>query len=187
MARGSTAANTAASSAQGLSNTLQGNAASTFGSLMPELQSEVANPSGFNPVDKARMTTEAQQGAGGSQAGAVGQGALLASRTKNPGAASSAIAQSSRNSGQQLSKDTLATNLADQSLKEKQRSQGISGLEGLNSTELGGGINALGEVAPAVNANTNAFNSSYDWTKDILDPLVSAAGGAAPSIQKAFG
>jgi hypothetical protein len=30
---------------------------------------------------------------------------------------------------------------------------------------LGGSVGALGQVAPNVNANTNAQNASYDWTK----------------------
>jgi len=182
MARGSDAAKTAATSAQNLSNQYAGNAGAGFATLMPELETEAAHPAGFNPTDLARMETGAQQTAGGSQAGAVGQGALLGARTKNPGAAPAAIAQSARQAGQNLSKNALGIQTENAALREKQQQAGLQGLQGLTGLETGAGINALGEVAPNVNANTNAENASWDWAKDILDPTLQAAGGAAKAF-----
>jgi hypothetical protein len=179
MARGSDQARGAATAAQNLSNQYAGNAQSGFNTLMPELQTEAAHPAGFNPVDLARMNTGAQQTAGGSNAGAVGQGALLGARTKNPGAAPAAIAESTRESGQQLSKNALGIQTANARLREEQRQEGMKGLQGLTGLETGAGINALGEVAPNVNADVNAKNASWDWAKYILDPTLQAAGGAA--------
>ncbi len=179
MARGSDQARGAATSAQGLSNTLQGNAQSSYASLMPELQSEIAHPEGFNPQDLAGMQTEAQQSAGGTQAGAVGQGALLASRTKNAGAPQAAIASAARGAGEQLSKNALGVHTANAKLREGQRQSGLEGLQKLNATETGAGIGALGEVAPNINADVNAKNASFDWARFILDPALQAAGGAA--------
>jgi hypothetical protein len=187
MARGSEQATTAGQSAQNFANTNQGQANATYAALMPELQQEVAHPTGFNPAEEAQMKTSNMQAAGGSQAGATGQGALLAGRTKNPGTAAAAIDASSRHAGQQLGQENLATDVANAKLKQQQRQAGLSGLEGLNAQELGGANQALGIVPQAVNANTNAINASYDWAKDIMDPIIGAAGGAAPTIGKAFG
>ncbi len=178
MARGSDQAKTAATSAQGLSNQLQGNQQAAFNSLMPELQTEAIHPAGFAPQDEARMQTQAQESAGGTQAGAVGQGALLASRTKNAGTPAAAIPAAARAAGEQLSKNSLGISTANAKLREGQRQEGIKGLEGLSATEGGQAIGALGEVAPNVNANTNAANQSWDWAKYILDPTLQAAGGA---------
>jgi|SRR5580692_6405934 hypothetical protein len=187
MARGSSQATSAATSAQNLSNSLEGNASSLYGTVAPQLEAEAAAPSGYAPADLAAMNTAAQQSAGGSQAGAVGQGALLAARTRNAGAPAAAIGQSTRTAGQQLSNAALGTQTANARLKEQQRQAGLTGEENLYGRDLGAGVQALGEVAPAVNANTNEENASWDWSKDILAPLLQAGGAAAPTIAKAFG
>jgi len=146
---------------------------------MPELASEAAHPAGFAPKDIAAMNTSVQQSEGGSNAGAVGQGALLAGRTKNPGVASAAIPEAVRESGETASKNALGIQTKNAMLKEDQRQSGLKGLQGLNATETGAGISALGEVAPAVNADVNAKNASWGWAQHILNPLLGAAGGAA--------
>lgn len=181
MARGSSQASGAATSAQNLSNSLQGQSTGLYNTLAPELQSEAAAPSGFSPADMARMKTDAQQTAGGTQAAAVGQGALLAARTRNAGGPDAAIAQASRGAGRQLSEANLGTDVANARLKEQQRQAGLSGEENLYGRTLGGATQALGEVAPNVNADTNAKSQSWDWTKYLLDPLIQAGGqsGAA--------
>ncbi len=179
MARGSNQATTAANTATGLSGQLEGNAASAYGTLMPELQSEAMNPQGFQPADLAKMNTAAKQTAGGTQAGATGQGALLAGRTKNPGTASAAIAESAREGGRQQSQEDLQTNIANAKLKEAQRQSGLKGEENLTGLETGAGLSALGQVAPDVNANTNAANQSWDWAKFLLDPALQSAGTGA--------
>src|SRR5580658_4748376 len=108
MARGSSQAQTAATSAQGISSGLQANSGALYGALTPQLEQEATAPTGINPTDLAAMNTAAKQTAGGTQAGAVGQGALLASRTRNKGAAASAIAQSAKTAGQQESNEDLS-------------------------------------------------------------------------------
>jgi hypothetical protein len=52
-------------------------------------------------------------------------------------------------------------------------------MEGLFSENLAGGNQALGQVAGDVNANTNAENASWDWAKDVMDPLLGAASSGA--------
>lgn len=186
MARGSQQATTAATSAQNLSNGLQTNANALYGALAPELESEAAHPAGYAPSDLAAMNTAAQQSAGGSQAGAVGQGSLLASRTRNAGTADAAIAQSARTAGENLSKAALGTQLKNADLKQHQQQAGLSGLEGLNAEELGEGVQSLGIVPSAVNANTNAANASWDWAKYLLDPAMGAAGSTFQGAGKAL-
>ena len=154
-----------------------GNANSLYGDLAPTLESEVAHPAGFAPTDEAAMETGAQQSAGGSQSGAVGQGGLYAARTGNRGGAAAAIADASRGAGQQLSKNLLGIRSANANLKNEQQQAGLSGLENLTGLETGASNTALGNVAGLSNANTNAANASYDWATDIFDPTLKALAG----------
>ena len=151
-----------------------GNANSLYGSLAPTLEGEIAHPAGYAPSDLSAMETGAQQSAGGSQAGAVGQGGLYAARTGNKGAAAAAIADASRGAGQQLSKNLLGIRSANANLKNEQQQAGISGLTNLTGLETGASNNALANIAPLSNANTNSENASWDWSKDLFAPLLSA-------------
>lgn len=176
MARGDSTASNAETTSAANSGAFMGNANSLYGSLAPTLEGEVAHPAGYAPSDFSAMETGAQQSAGGSQAGAVGQGGLYAARTGNKGAAAAAIADASRGAGQQLSKNLLVIRSANANLKNEQQQSGISGLTNLTGLETGASNNALGNVAGLSNADTNAENASWDWSKDLLAPILSAAG-----------
>jgi hypothetical protein len=175
MARGSaTAQNTASSSEE--------NASNLFGPLSGTLSAEAITPGGMSPIDLAAADTAEQQSAGGGQSAAVGQGALLAGRTRNAGSADAAVGASTRAVGQQLSEGALQTRLKNAGMKMQQQQAGIGGLGNLYSENLGA-------VAPNVNANTEAENASWDWAKDLMGPMLGAAGGAASpggAITKAF-
>jgi hypothetical protein len=151
-----------------------GNASSLYGDLAPTLESEAAHPAGYAPTDLSAMETGAQQSAGGSQAGAVGQGGLYAARTGNRGGAAAAIADASRGAGQQLSKNLLGIRSANANLKNEQQQSGLTGLQGLTGLETGASNTALGNVANLSNANTNAANASWDWAKDVMSPILQA-------------
>lgn len=174
MARGSETANTAAQSAQNISSQAGGTANQLFSTLAPELEAESAHPAGFDPATMAAMKTEGQQSAGGSVAAAVGQGGLQAARTRNAGGADAAIADSVRGAGRQLSQGVLGTQIANARLKQQQQEGARGALQGLYGTNFGGSIGALGQVASNVNANTEAENASWDWTKG-LDSISKAA------------
>ena len=175
MARGSDQATGAATSAQNLSNEYGSNAQGIFSSLEPTLAAEAAHPAGMAPTDLAAANTAAQQSAGGGQAAAVGQGALLAGRTGNAGSADAAIAKSTETTGQNLSKAALQTQLKNDSLKQQQQQEGIKGMEGLYGQNAGESVGSLGEVASNVNANTQAENASWDWAKDFVNPMMGDA------------
>lgn len=179
MGRGSDTANTAATTAQTNSNQFMGNSNALYSTLAPTLSAEAAHPAGYSPTDTANMNTAAQQSAGGAEAGAVGQGSLAAARTRNAGAFAPAISEGVRNAGRNLSTAAIGIQGKNADLKQKQMQEGIGGLEGLYGTSVGGANAALGQVAPNVNANTNAVNSSWDWASDLFNPMLQAAGGGA--------
>lgn len=179
MARGDSTASTAESTSAANSGKFTGNANSLYGDLAPTLESEVAHPAGYAPSDLSAMETGAQQSAGGSQAGAVGQGGLFAARTGNKGGAAAAIADASRGAGQQLSKNLLGIRSANANLKNEQQQAGISGLTNLTGLETGASNNALSNISGLSQANTAAENASWDWSKDLLAPILQAAGQGA--------
>jgi hypothetical protein len=163
--------------AQGLSNQLTGNAASVYGSLEPQLQAEAAAPSGYTPSQIASQNTAAQQSAGGTQAGAVGAGGLYSARTRNAGGAQAAIGSASRAAGANLSKAAVGTQVNNANLQQSQRQSALGGLEGLNSTELSGGENALGLSNSALTGAAQTGENN-PWMK-LLQSGMGAAGQAA--------
>jgi hypothetical protein len=104
----------------------------------------------------AAMRTAAMQTAGGTQAGAEGAGRLYAARTRNSGGIGDAIASSARTAGRELGQESVGIEAANAQLKQKQRQAGLAGLESLNSTEMGAGMNALG-------LSNSALNSENQW------------------------
>lgn len=182
MARGSQTASTAADTANQFATTYGANASNIFSDLSPTLMAEAAHPAGMSPLDLAAANTSAQQSAGGTQAAAVGQGALRAARTRNAGGADAAMEASARHAGEQLSQAGLTTRLRNAAMKAQEQQSGISGLENLYGTSVNAGNQALGEVASNVNANTNAENASWDWAKDLFDPILQAASNGAKAF-----
>lgn len=154
--------------AQAQTKTAYGNANSLYGPLSAELIGDATHPPGMSPTDMANLDTSALQTGGGSTAAAVGQGALRAARTRNAGGSDAAIAAGVRSGGETASKGILANRVENADLKAKQRQAAITGLNSLFAENLSGGTNA-------VNANTNAVNASWDWAKDLMVPLATAA------------
>jgi len=163
-----------AGAAKNLSNDYSNNAQQLYGSLAPQLEAESVSPSGYAPSDMAAMRTAAMQSAGGTQAGATGAGRLYAARTKNSGGMGDAIASSARTAGQQLGQESVGIEAQNAQLKQKQRQAGLSGLESLNSTEMGAGLNALGLSNSALQAENQWHNP---WSDFAFDQLGDVAGG----------
>jgi hypothetical protein len=169
--------------ANAMSSGLYNNAQQAYGSLAPQLNAEITNPQGYTPAQKAAQNTAAQQSTGGSQAGAVGQGALQAARTRNAGGADAAIAQSARTAGQNLSNAALTTETNNANLQQQQRQAGLSGLQSLYGTTLGGSENALGLSNNALQVANQAKPSFWQQlgTQAAFGALSGAQAGAAAS------
>ena len=124
MARGDSTARQAETSGVNYSQNLQGQQNQLYSSLAPTLMQDIAHPVGLNPYEKAQANTAAQESAGGSQAGAVGQGALQAQRTRNAGTADAAIGEGARSASRNLSRAALGTELQDSAMKQQKQHGG---------------------------------------------------------------
>lgn len=181
MAKGSPQATEAGTAGLNQAGALASNASSLYSTLTPELQAEASAPPGYDPATMAQIKTSNMQTAGGSNAGAVGQGALLAARTRNAGAPAAAIGASTRRAGEELGSENLKAELSNADLQEKQRQEGLSGLSNLYGEQLNASNQALGIVPSAVNANTNAANEYWNWARYLLDPILSPGGSSIAS------
>ena len=178
MARGSQPAQDASKAGLQSSQQYNTNAQGLYSTVAPALQQDIVHPTGMTPEEKSATNTAAQQSAGGSQAAAVGQGSLLASRTRNAGTADAAIQSAARGGGEQLSDAALKTELADTELKQHKRAAALGEAGGLYGTSAGAGVGNLNATAANVNANTNAASQSWDWAKYLLDPALSAGSAS---------
>ena len=112
------------------------------------------------------MNTAAMQSIGGATAGTVGQGNLQAARTNNAGAFQPVATQAAHDATAQLSDAALGVQNRNALLQEQQRSQGLSGLEGLYNTNVGAGENALGLSTQALSAKNAADALTFEqWYK----------------------
>ena len=141
------------------------------------LTAEAVNPSGYSPTQMAAQTTAAEQTAGGANAGATGGALLRAARTRNAGAAPAAIGASNRAAGEDLSQVNAGIQSKNADLQQKQRQQGISGLEGLYGENVGAGEQALGLSTGAIK---DAGSLDNFW-QDLLKQGIQSAGQAGAS------
>lgn len=177
MARGDQQVKGAEGQANANSNKFMSNANDIYSTLEPDLKSQAANPQGFTPADQAAMETGAMQTAGGAESGAVGEGGLLAARTRNGGASTKAIADASRGAAENLSRNLLGIRTANATLKNQQRENAQAGLGNLAGLETGASNTALGLVAPLGRVNQEA-GGNWNWETNLLDPFLSSAAGS---------
>jgi hypothetical protein len=139
------------------------------------------NPQGMSQGDMNDIRTSAMESAGGSVAGAVGQGNLAAARTGNAGGYQAALADSARQGIATNSANALKSKLINTTLKEQQREEGVSGLQHLQSADQAGTLSAMGLDTGAINAETTAGQSG--WFQNMTD-LIRAGSGAATAAGK---
>ena len=170
MARGPTKqANAAVNNENRVAGNLEGRSNTLFDTLEPQLTSEATNPQGYGAKDLAATNTAAQQSIGGSTAGAVGSGNVMAARTRNRGGFSAAADEAARSGQRELSQRATEIQGQNAQLKENQRQAGLSGLQGLYGTNLSGSLAAMGLVPGTINAETNAGKSG--WFQNFLGLL----------------
>lgn len=186
MPKGSNDANATVHQAQKNSNTLTDNSNGIYSALIPQLETEAVHPAGFSPTDLASMNTHAMETAGGATAGATGRGALLAGRTRNAGTPAAAIADAARSGTQALATTGQSIDAQNAELKAKEQQAGLAGLQGLYGTDIAGAGADLSEVAPLVNANTNAegarTDQAQDWFKDAFTVAQAGAKAAGAKV-----
>lgn len=156
-------------------NKLQSQLASAYGQ-------EYANPTGMGAADMAAARTAANQGTGGAVASAVGQGNLEAARTGNSGGYQYQLEDAARKGIQQASQNALNVQNENTALKQAQKAQGLSGLQGLESGDVSAQLGAEGLNNGAINADTNASPGWFQNMTGLISSLTGASKGPASYI-----
>lgn len=164
----------------GISNQLSGTTGArgtrTFQTLFPTLQKNLINPQGFGK-DLGAINTANQQSIGGSEAGAVGQGNLMAARTRNAGGFAPAIDEAMRTGGRQLSQTAANVQENNAYLKNAQQQDAIKALSGLYGENTDATLRALGLSNESLNASTSALNVAGQQQGFLSKLANSFAGG----------
>lgn len=163
-------------------NALNANAQNIYGAMEPQVAAAAAHPQGLTPQQMAAQRTAAQQSAGGGMASATGQGALLAARTRNAGAAQNAIQQAGRQTGQELGNQAVQTEMQNATLQNQNQQRAQAELGKLYNTELGGSQEALGLSNQALDVANKARPGFWqqfaqEAGADVLKGLTTRPGG----------
>lgn len=171
-AKGSSRLGANSTTADTLSSDLTTQGLGINSSLIPTLQNEVNNPIGFGQQTLDEMQTAGGQTAAGSQAAAQQRAALAAARTGNLASLPSVQDKLARSGAQDQSNNALGLDIANNNAKLKEQQEGIAGLGGLASGDIGSGLNALGLSTTAAQDYTNSQN----WWEPLLGSVVGNAG-----------
>ena len=159
-----------------------GTTASGIGStLIPGLEREATNPTGFTPMQKNDMLVSGAEAIGGVNSGVKGLANLETARTRTAGGFSPALDEAARIKSRALGTNALNVSGEDARLaQEKQRfAQGELGnlYGGLNADQL----KAMGLSDEAINTAINAGKTGWlQNTEGVIDTLTGAAKAAFP-------
>jgi hypothetical protein len=139
-----------------------GSTASQIGStLIPGLEREATNPTGFTPLQKNRMLVAGAEATGGANAAAGGQAALEKLRTRNPSGFSAALDEAARIKNRAGSANALSVENADAQLAQQKQAQAQRALQGIYGTDTENQLRAMGLANEDLNTQLNAGKTGW--------------------------
>ena len=150
-------------------------------SLVPRLEQQAVNPTGFGAFGLGEMETGAEQTAAGASGAAAEQARLRANRTGNAaslGSVQAAGAGEAAKAGGSALQSILSRNAQ---LKATQQQQANQGLEGVLGEDIKGNLGAEGLVPEDIKAASEA--EQFGWLQDVgqgikdFKTLTSSGGG----------
>ena len=159
------------------------NSNSLYNELDPMYTNEAVNPTGYNARDLSSMNTAIGQSTGGAAAGAASEGNLEAARTGNEGGFNTSLDKSVRDSVGAGTAGALSVQGANANLKEQQKQEGITGLQGLDSQQNNDVLSSLGLQTQANNSLISAGQSG--WFQNMLG-LMNASGNLGKGVGSAM-
>ena len=168
----SAAAGTAGSTATTLGTESQGIGAN----LTPFLTQEMLHPQGLGQEGIGAEESAALGGAGGAASGLTGMADQRAAVSRNAGGYQAALADAARSREKAAAGASEGIEAQNQNLMQQQQQEGAAGLSGLYKTDTSGMLESQGQVAPDVNAETNAGKSG--WLQNTMGILNTINGAA---------
>lgn len=170
-------AKTAMDTASSTGNNLGAQGTQISGQLVPQLQKQATNPTGYTPTQQNNMLVAGEQGAGGANAGITGQAGLQASRTHNTGALSGVLDSAARSKQQTLSQNALGVQNKQADLQQKQMADAQKQLGGLYGEDVNADIKAQSLVPEDINAANAAAQSGAQQNAMKWYALATRQGG----------
>lgn len=169
-------AQTAFKMAGDTANQANANANQINSTLVPTLEREMQNPSGFSPEELNNMTVASEQGTGGALSSLKGDAATRMARTRNSAGYSNALDEAAREKMRTESQNNLSIQNANSRLAQEKQQRAESQLGDIYGTDVRETLGAQGLMPEDVNAETNAGKSG--WFQNMTN-LISSLGGAA--------
>ena len=169
-------ASNAFTNAQNTSTDLGSEAQGIGSNLTPFLTQEMEHPQGFSQQDLSAQTGAALAGAGGANAGIVGQANQEAATTHNAGGFQAVLDDAARQRSKAAAGASEGIAAQNAQLKQTQQQEGAAGLGKLYGTDTSGMLDAMGQQNQDINSEVNANNSG--WLQNTLG-VISAINGSA--------
>ena len=120
------------------------------GTVIPGLEREATNPTGFGAEDVNNMLVAGGEAAGGVNAGIAGEANLEAARTRNAGGFANALDEASRVKSRQLSRNALDVSNANALEREKKRMFAQGELSNIMNSDRANQLRAMGLSEEAI-------------------------------------
>ena len=154
-------------------------------SLIPGLERQANNPEGYTPEEMNNQLVAGEQGAGGANAGIVGQAALQAARSRNPSGQTAALDEAARDRTKQLSENALNVQNKSATLGQEKQQNAQKELGSIYGVDTEANLKAQGLVPEDVNAETNAGKSG--WFQNMTSLISTLTGGKGLSAMSQSG
>jgi hypothetical protein len=169
--------------ASGTANQYGGQGNQIASSLIPGLEREANNPQGYTPEEMNNQLVASEQGAGGANAGIVGQANLQAARSRNSAGYTAGLDEAARDKTRALSQGALDIQNRSAELGQKKQMAAQGELAGLYGTDVNANLKAQGLLPEDVNAEVNAGKSG--WFQNMTD-LIRTLSGSAKNAAQAY-
>lgn len=184
MGKGSQALN-AATTSKNTSNADGANASTINSAVVPFESRQLVSPSGISQQDLGAQLTAGLAGAGGATAGLAGAASKDAATTRNPNGFSAALDAAARSRQQAAASTSEGITANNANVKLQQQQQAGDVLSRMYGTDISGQDAQSGQIAPDVNAGTQANNIGWEDTFAGINALANGAKGAA-AVKSAF-
>jgi hypothetical protein len=149
--------------------TLGGEAQGIGANLTPFLTQEMLHPQGMGQTGIGAETGAALGGAGGADAGLVGQATQRASASRNAGGFQAALDDAARQRMKAAAGASEGIQAGNEQEKLQQQQEGARGLQGMYGTDTSGMLNAMNQEHEDINSEVEA--SKAGWLQNTMGML----------------
>lgn len=155
----------------------QQNAGQVRGSLVPGLEREAENPTGYTPEEMNNMLVAGEQGLGGAASGLKEEADLGVARSRNTAGYSNALDEAAREKMRTSSANALGVQNESAKLAQEKQQKARAQLGQIYGMDVDEMMKAQGLLPEDVNAEVNANKSG--WFQNMTGMINSLSGAAS--------